>query len=158
MNEYDRRLVLRYPPGFNVICLMLPVFVLCPPKEDDDNATNTMREAFEEALGKVGVHPILGGAIWRAYLRFEKDELEDAEETDADSAVISKALERRVQTNLGLSICSRKIYLGIWVIRPNVRSPHCSMTRGGHHVSVPGFRGGSTNTIPTIYGAINTHT
>ena len=74
-----------------------------PPKEDDGTGVNIMREAFEEALGKVGVHPILGGAVWRAYLRFEKDELEDAEETGEDDAEVSKALERRVESSRGQS-------------------------------------------------------
>lgn len=54
-----------------------------------------MREAFEEALGRVGVHPLLGCAVWGAYLVFEKDELEDAEETGAGDAEVSKARERQ---------------------------------------------------------------
>lgn len=56
-----------------------------------------MREGFERALSKVGVHPVLGGAVWKSYLRFEKDELEDAEETEAGDAEVSKALDRRVE-------------------------------------------------------------
>lgn len=55
-----------------------------------------MREAFELALGRVGVHPLLGGAVWRAYLRFEKDELEDAQETGASGAEVFRALDRHV--------------------------------------------------------------
>lgn len=53
-----------------------------------------MREAFEQALGRVGVHPILGGTVWRAFLRFEKEELEDAQETGAEDVEISDAKER----------------------------------------------------------------
>lgn len=53
-----------------------------------------MREAFERALSRVGVHPILGGAVWTALLRFEKEELEDAQETGADAAEVSKAQDR----------------------------------------------------------------
>lgn len=53
-----------------------------------------MRDAFELALGRVGVHPILGGVVWRAFVRFEKEELEDAEETGAEDAEISEAKER----------------------------------------------------------------
>lgn len=55
-----------------------------------------MRQAFEEALSHVGVHPSLGGSVWRAYVRFEKDELEDAQETGAGDIEVSKALDRRV--------------------------------------------------------------
>lgn len=53
-----------------------------------------MRQAFEEALGRVGVHPKSGGAVWRAYLRFEKDEVEDSRETGATDAELKKAMER----------------------------------------------------------------
>lgn len=53
-----------------------------------------MREAFELALGRVGVHPLLGGAVWRAFVRFEKEELEDAQETGAEEDEISNARER----------------------------------------------------------------
>ncbi|CAN0024612.1 unnamed protein product, partial [Sphacelaria rigidula] len=63
--------------------------------EDDPAVVDKMREAFEEALGRVGVHPLLGGAVWEAYLVFEKDELEDAQETEAGDTEVSKALERR---------------------------------------------------------------
>lgn len=55
-----------------------------------------MREAFERALSCVGVHPILGGAVWSALLRFEKEELEDAQETGASDAVVSSAQDRWV--------------------------------------------------------------
>lgn len=55
-----------------------------------------MREAFERALSHVGVHPILGGAVWRSFLRFEQDELEDAEETSAGDGEVSKAKDRCV--------------------------------------------------------------
>lgn len=53
-----------------------------------------MREGFERALGRVGVHPMLGGRVWRAYVRFETDELEDAQETGAGDAEVSRATER----------------------------------------------------------------
>eukprot|EP00752_Nemacystus_decipiens_P008742 g7803.t1 len=62
--------------------------------EDDEGGVSTMRDAFERALSCVGVHPILGGAVWRALLRFEKEELEDAEETGAGDAVVSSARDR----------------------------------------------------------------
>lgn len=63
-------------------------------QEDDEGGVSTMREAFERALSCVGVHPTLGGAVWRALLRFEKEELEDAEETGASGAVVSSAQDR----------------------------------------------------------------
>ncbi|CAM9281713.1 unnamed protein product [Scytosiphon promiscuus] len=62
--------------------------------EDDEAGVSTMREAFERALSHVGVHPILGGAVWRLFLRFEQDELEDAEETGAGDGEVFKAKDR----------------------------------------------------------------
>eukprot|EP00903_Cladosiphon_okamuranus_P006864 g6685.t1 len=62
--------------------------------EDDEGGVSTMREAFERALSCVGVHPILGGAVWRALLRFEKEELEDAQETGESDALVSIAQDR----------------------------------------------------------------
>ncbi|CAM9954541.1 unnamed protein product, partial [Hapterophycus canaliculatus] len=62
--------------------------------EDDEGGISTMREAFERALSHVGVHPILGGAVWRSFLRFELDELEDAEETGAGDGEVFKAKDR----------------------------------------------------------------
>ncbi|CAM9613807.1 unnamed protein product, partial [Discosporangium mesarthrocarpum] len=36
-----------------------------------------MRAHFEQAVGAVGVHPIHGGVIWDAYIKFEEELLED---------------------------------------------------------------------------------
>lgn len=63
-------------------------------QEDDEAGVSTMREAFERALSHVGVHPTLGGAVWRSFLRFEQDELEDAEETGAGDGEVFKAKDR----------------------------------------------------------------
>ena len=70
------------------------IHALASFQEDDEGGVSTMREAFERALSCVGVHPILGGAVWRALLRFEKEELEDAEETGASDAAVSSAQDR----------------------------------------------------------------
>lgn len=70
-----------------------------------------MREAFERALSRVGVHPILGGAVWGALLRFEKEELEDAQETGADAAEVSKAQDRCVRQLLWVCVlCPPSLY------------------------------------------------
>lgn len=71
--------------------MKLPLYLT---QEEDPAAADKMREAFEEALGRVGVHPLLGGAVWKAYLAFERAELEDAQETGAGDAEVSKARER----------------------------------------------------------------
>ena len=77
------------------------VFVRCcwrctndEPQEDDEGGVSAMREAFEEALTRVGVHLVLGGAVWRSFLRFETEELEDAEEMGVGDGEISKAQDR----------------------------------------------------------------
>ncbi|CBN77067.1 Sart3 protein [Ectocarpus siliculosus] len=62
--------------------------------EDDEGGVSAMREAFEEALTRVGVHPVLGGAVWRSLLRFEMEELEDAEEMGVGDGEIAKARDR----------------------------------------------------------------
>lgn len=74
--------------------MLLHPHALVPFQEDDEGGVSTMREAFERALSCVGVHPILGGAVWQAMLRFEKEELEDAQETGASDAVVSSAQDR----------------------------------------------------------------
>ncbi|CAN0516100.1 unnamed protein product, partial [Laminaria digitata] len=68
--------------------------IALPQENDDGRGVAAMREAFELALGRVGVHPPLGGLVWRAYRRFEKDELEDLQETGASDAEVSRALDR----------------------------------------------------------------